>query len=128
MGDLDAHFKLGVMYRNGEGVEKDEGIPLDEERAVYHYEKAAIGGHPDARYNLACYEGRNGNMKRAVRHLIIAAKLGSEESMKALWAEFKDKNITKEDLDATLRSHQAAINAMKSAQRDEAEVAFRKFK
>jgi hypothetical protein len=43
--------------------------------------------------------------------------------MKALWKEFKDGYITKEDLDATLRSHQDALNAMKSAQRDAAEVA-----
>ena len=116
LGDLKAHYNIGVMYRDGDGVEKDE------DKAVHHYEKAAIGGHPIARYNLACYEGRSGNTKRAVKHFIIAAKLGDEESMKSLWLEFKDGNITKEDLDATLRSHQAAMDAMKSSQRDAAEV------
>jgi len=35
----------------------------------------------------------------------------------SLWLEFKDGNITKEELDATLRSHQAAIDAAKSEQR-----------
>ena len=46
LGDLKAHYQLGVMYRRGEGVEKDE------EKAVYHYEEAAMGGHPWARNNL----------------------------------------------------------------------------
>jgi TPR repeat protein len=103
------------MYYEGKGVEEDE------EKAVYHLEKAAIGGNPRARYNLGIIEGNNGNMDRAVKHLIIAAKLGHEASMKALWKHYSAGNITKEDLDATLRSHQAAIDATKSEQRKEAE-------
>jgi hypothetical protein len=50
-----------------------------------------------------------------------AANLGDEESMKALWKHYSCGNITKEDLEATLRTHQAAIDAMKSEQRKEAE-------
>jgi len=119
LGNAAAHYQLGIMFGDGEGVEKDE------EKAVFHFEKAAIGGHPQARHELACYEGRNGNAKRAVRHLIIAANLGNVGSMKALWGAFNEGDITKEDLDATLRSHQDALNAMKSAQRDAADVACR---
>ena len=37
-GDLDVHHQLGVAYERGYGVEKDE------EKAVYHYERAATGG------------------------------------------------------------------------------------
>ena len=122
LGNFHAHFKLGVMRMNGEGGEKDE------EKAVYHWEKAAIGGHPQARYNLGCYEERHGTMERSVKHFVISANLGFENSMKALWKHYSAGNITKEDLDATLRTHQAAIDAMKTAQRDAAEVAFRKFK
>jgi TPR repeat protein len=112
LGDFEAHGKLGCMYGEGVGVEKDE------ERAAYHWEKAAIGGHPYARHELACIEGRNGNTERAVKHLIIGANLGYDKSMEALWEEFKDGNITKEDLEATLRTHKAALDATKSEQRD----------
>jgi len=71
LGDVRAHYHLGCMYYEGEGVEKDL------ENAIYHWEKAAIGGHPVARHNLASYEAKNnGNIERAVKHLIIAAKLG----------------------------------------------------
>jgi len=115
LGDIEAHHFLGFLYYKGEGVEKNEG------KMVYHWEMAAIGGHPQARHKLACYEWKNGNIERAVKHFVIAAKLGEEKSMKALWNAFKDGDITKEDLDATLRAHQAALNAMKSAQRVKAE-------
>ena len=92
------------------------------EKAVHHWEVAAIGGHPVARHALALCEEDNGNMERAVKHYIIAANLGYEKSMKTLWAMFKDGDISKEDLAATLRSHQAALDAMKSPERDLAET------
>ena len=111
---IAAHFKLGYMYLKGEGVEKDE------EKAVYHWEMAAIGGHPQARHNLAAYEAKNGNIEKAVKHWIIAAKLGFEASMKYLLKMYKLEYITKEEYGATLRAHQAAIDATKSSQRDNA--------
>jgi TPR repeat protein len=112
LGHVDAHYRLGYMYSKGEGVEKDY------EKTVYHFEKAAIGGHPWARHMLAWVEEINGNIERSVKHYIIAANLGRDKSMKALWKHYSDGNITKEDLDATLRSHQTALDAMKSEQRD----------
>ena len=58
LGDIEAHYKLGLLYHDEEGIYKDEG------KAVYYYEKAAIGGNPDARYNLGCIEEENGNIER----------------------------------------------------------------
>ena len=115
LGDAEAQFQLGYMYREGEGVEKDK------EKAVYHYEKAAIGGHPTARSALACIQANNGNIERAVKHMVIAAKLGDEASMKALLSFYKKGDIIKEEYGATLRTHQAAVDATKSAQRDVAD-------
>ena len=60
-------------------------------------------------------------MEKAVKHLIIAANLGYEKSMKMLWKHYSDGDITKEDLDATLRTHQAAINAAQSEERKAAD-------
>jgi TPR repeat protein len=115
LGCFDAHCVLGVMYMNEEGVEKDE------EKGIYHYEKAAIGGHHQARYNLGNHEERNGNAERAVKHFIIAANLGDELSMKVLWEHYSAGNITKKDLEATLRAHKAALDEMKSPEREKAE-------
>ena len=111
LGGAEAHCRLGYMYMGGEGVEKDM------EKAVYHWEKAAIGGHPYARHNLAFVEAKNGNVEKAVKHWIIAANLGYDRSMKELLPSYKNGYITKEQYGATLRTHQAAINATKSAQR-----------
>ncbi len=117
LGYFEAQCLLGSMYMEGEGVEKDK------EKALHHYEKAAIGGNPYARYNLGWYEQKSGKIERAAKHFIIAAKLGFELSMKSIWSMFKDGHITKEDLETTLRSHQGAIDAMKSPQRDIADLA-----
>ena len=120
LGDATAHHHLGSMYYYGQGVEKDL------EKAVYHLELAAMGGDPKARFHLASYEAKNnGNIERAVKHFIIAAKLGDEESMQVLWKFYSCGTITKEDLEATLRTHKAAIDATKSAQRDAAETYYR---
>ena len=112
LGDPEAHYQLSTMYHQGRGVEKDE------EREVYYLEKAAMDGHHQARYNLGCYESRNGNFERSVKHFIIAANLGDEVSMKALWKYYSAGAITKEELEATLRTHKAAIDETKSEDRD----------
>ena len=118
LGDAEAHFHLGYMNMEGVGVEKDK------ERGVYHYEKASIGGHPKARARLACFEADNGNMDKAAKHFIIAANIGDEASMKTLLTFYKKGVITKQEYGATLRTHQAAVDATKSSQRDAAEKDF----
>ena len=120
LGDADAHFNLSVMYMKGEGVEKDE------KKKIYHLEEAAIAGHPDARHNLAFCEEGNGRVDRAVKHLIIAANLGHENSMKSLKECYKDGDVSKEDFAAALRAHHVAVNAMKSENRESASKAVEK--
>ena len=109
LGDVEAHYQLSTLYHEGKGVEKDE------KKLKHHLTEAAIGGHPDARFNLACLEGRNGRVDRAVKHFIIAAKLGNDNSLGKLKILMK-----KEEFGAVLRGYQAAIDATKSPQREEA--------
>ena len=71
--------------------------------------------------NLGCYEGNNGRFDRAVKHFIIAANLGYEREVC-----YKRERLGKEDFAAALRAHQAAVDATKSPQRTEAEVANQK--
>ena len=111
LGDASAHYQLSLLYLKGHGVEKDKG------KEIYHAEEAAIGGHPAARHNLGNEEWRNDNFERAVKHHIIAAALGEELSIKVLIGAFKRGFVQKEDLAATLRAHQAAVDATKSPQR-----------
>ena len=115
LGDADGHFLLSFAYGEGLGVEKDE------ERELYHLEEAAIRGHPSARYNLGNHEARNERFERAVKHYIIAANLGFNDSTTVLKEYYKNGHVSKEDFAAALRAHQAAVNATKSPQREAAE-------
>ena len=87
------------------------------------WKEAAIAGHPLARYNLGDCELLNNNLnfERAVKHWIIAAKQGFEESIEMLMKAFRDGFISKEVLTATLRAHQTAVDATKSPQRKKTE-------
>ena len=117
LGNANAHYNLSIAYSMGQGVENDE------KKQVYHLEQAAILGHPDARYNLAWYEEKNGEIERAVKHWIIAANLGDDESIQKLKKYYKHGFVSKEDFAAALRANHAAVVAMKSPQREEAERA-----
>ena len=122
LGSVAAHHELSIMYHEGKGVEQDVG------KDVYHLEKAAVGGHPDARYNLGVYEWNSDrNHERAVKHWIIAARQGDDGSIKQLMQmfklgqEFNTEYVSKDVLATTLRAHQAAVDATKSPHRKAAE-------
>eukprot|EP00984_Skeletonema_dohrnii_P019133 scaffold9083_cov74-Skeletonema_dohrnii-CCMP3373.AAC.1 len=117
LGHAGAHFLQAIFYHEGQGVEKDE------KKEVYHLEQAAIGGHPIARYNLGFEEEKNGRMDRAIKHWIIAATLGHDDSLDALKDGFRGGLVTKDDFASALRAHQAALDATKSPQREAAEEA-----
>ena len=114
LGDIEAHYRLSMMYNEGEGVEKDE------KKELHHLTEAAMEGHPEARHNLGCFEWKDGRMDRAVKHYIIAAKLGDDDSLECVKNMYKDGHVSKDDFAAALRGHQAAIDASKSPQREEA--------
>ena len=120
LGLIEAHFKLALLYLDGEGVEKDWG------KGIHHLEEAAIGGHPGARYNLGVHENNSGNGERSVKHLMIAAKQGHDGAIKMLMEAFKWGYLEKEELAAALRAQKAAVDETKSLQRAEAEEFYRK--
>ncbi len=119
LGNLDGHYNLSLLYEEGKGVEKYK------KKEVYHLEEAAIGGHLNARYNLGVDEANNGRYERAVKHFIIAAKLGDDDASDKLKIGFAHGLVSKEEYAAALRGHQAAVDATKSQQREKAEQARR---
>jgi hypothetical protein len=114
LGDIEAHYNLSIMYQLGEWVEKDT------KKELYHLEEAAIGGHHLARYNLGVEEEDSGMVDRAAKHFIIAAKLGYDGALDEVKKGFSVGIVGKEDFEAALRGHQAAVDATKSEQREEA--------
>ena len=103
-----------MVYYQGLGVEHDM------KKYIHHLEQAAIGGHVIARYNLAVMEFGKGNTERTVKHFIIAANLGHDVSVEKLKEFYAQGGVNKEDFAAALRGHHAAVDAMKSPQREAA--------
>ena len=116
LGQIDAHYGLSCMYSHGDGVEKDK------KKRLFHLEEAAIGGHANARYNLGIVEWENKRNDRAIKHHIIAAKMGHVKSLEWLKKNYANGYVAKEDFASALRGHHAAVKAMKSPQREAAEA------
>ena len=119
LGHANAHFNVAVSYDNGEGVERDV------EKARHYYALAAIRGNVVARHNLGTIETRAGNIHRAVKHYMIAAGAGYDNSLMVIRESFLNGYVSRRDFEKALRSHKEATNEMKSDQRDAATVAMR---
>ncbi|EJK48112.1 hypothetical protein THAOC_33120, partial [Thalassiosira oceanica] len=120
LGDLGAHFILGIMYCNGKGVEKDVA------RGIRHFQHAAMQGDPESRLMLGAHEYKNGNHQLAVRHCMISAKMGHEVSLNAIKDMFMKGHATKAQYAESLRGYQNALEETKSPQREEAKAFFNK--
>ena len=86
-------------------------------KARYYWELAAMNGHINARYNLACEEGKAGNHQRAYRHMILAARAGGEASLAYVKRGYRDGYVTKDEFADTLRAYQKVRDEIMSDER-----------
>ena len=121
LGCADAYYNVGHAYRRGQGVERDI------EKAKHYYELAAMEGFVIARHVLGNLEMDTGNMSRAVKHYMVSAGAGDDDSLKGIREGFMRGHVTKDDFEKALRSHKEANDEMKSDQR-EAAAAYRRLR
>ena len=114
LGNAKSYYSIGGAYHVGRGVERDE------KKAVHYMELAAMRGHLVARHNHGVFEWRAGNSDRALKHFMIAAGCGDNDSLENIKQMFKDGDAMKDDYAKALRAYQANLTEIKSAQRDEA--------
>ena len=114
LGSISALFSLGKAYSDGNGVQEDKA------KAVQFYKKAAMQGHAESRHNLGCDEAGKVNHDLAVRHFLISAKMGYEDSVGNIKKMFIGGLATKEQYAQALKGYQDAVEEMKSRDRDEA--------
>ena len=114
LGCALAYSSIGNAYVIGDCIEKDE------QKAKYYWELGAIGGHEIARYNLGIIEGRKGNTSRALKHYMIAAECGYNDSLKEIRKLYVNGHATKDDYAKALQAYQKYVDGIKSVQRDEA--------
>ena len=116
LGSVEANHSIAVAYYNGDGIAKDE------EKALHHLKIAAIGGHELARHILGKYEGHKGQHERAMKHFMIAAKAGYNDSLNSVGEGYKEGLVTKDEYASTLRAHKESQDEMKSEQRSKSEA------
>ena len=114
LGSTEAHYDLGYIYYNGNGVEENKP------RGTHHYQQAAMKGDAMSRNNLGCFEINEGNYEVALQHWMISAKMGYKCSLDNIKQMFKDGHATKAQYAEALRGYQNAVEEMKSPQREEA--------
>ena len=90
LGNAGAYHNIGSVYHFGEGVERDK------KKANHYYELAAMGGFAIARHNIGCLEFRAGNWDRAIKHYMIAAGVGFNDSIKGIQQLYKHGHATKD--------------------------------
>ena len=116
LGSAEAHHNLGNAYYSG------KTLPRDDARARHHWEAAAMKGYVEARGNLCAIDKCNGNYESAVRHSVIAAKMGDKMSLGNMKELFASGHATKQQYGEALLGYQAATEEMKSPERDEAQA------
>ena len=114
LGDATAYTNIGNSYCAGTGVERDEN------KAKYYYGLAAMGGSAAARHNLGNWERRAGNFDRAMKHWMISAGAGLDESLEIIRHLFMNGHATKDYFEKALRAHKEAKDEEKSDQRETA--------
>ena len=93
---------------------------MDKKKAKHYFELAAMNGFALARHNLGCEEGDAGDHHQSMKHFILAAKNGLNDSMDQVKEGFLSGIVTKDEYANTLRAHQKARDEMKSEMRDKA--------
>jgi len=114
LGSSMAHYNIANEYYFGKVIEKDM------EKAIYHVKLAAIGGHEVSRHNLGTAEANNGNMDRAIKHWIIAAKSGYNAALKSVQGAVRAGYVSRDEYMSILSECQSAYDSMRSEQRDKA--------
>ena len=114
LGYAKAYNNIGNAYHLGVGVERDN------KKAEHYYELAAIRGNAMARHNLGYTVAQAGNWDRALKHYMIAAGGGDNDSVKYTQKLYIARHATKEDYLKALQTYQAYLDEVKSDQRDTA--------
>eukprot|EP00571_Detonula_confervacea_P004210 CAMPEP_0172315334 /NCGR_PEP_ID=MMETSP1058-20130122/24888_1 /TAXON_ID=83371 /ORGANISM="Detonula confervacea, Strain CCMP 353" /LENGTH=185 /DNA_ID=CAMNT_0013029401 /DNA_START=378 /DNA_END=935 /DNA_ORIENTATION=- len=112
LGSTRAHCSIAEAYENGEGVVKDM------DKAIHHYSLAAMGGNEQARFNLGAFYCNDGDNKRGMKHLMVGAKTGDDDSMKEVRRGFLSGHVTKDELADTVLAYNESNDEIKSEQRD----------
>jgi len=122
LGCTEAYCSIGYSYLRGEGVK------VDKNKARHYFDSAAMMGDVVSRYSLGFSEDSKGNMDRALRHFLIGVKSGHIDSLNGIQKLYSNGHATKDDYKKALQLYQAYLDEIKSAQRDTAAAANKRYR
>lgn len=114
LGGIWASYTLGNIYK----PPNDVGDAKDWKKACRYYAKAAKGGHDVARYNLGVLENNHGSKIKAMKHMLIGAASGNDDSLTLVKQGVVDGRVSNEAFADTLRAYNESKKLMNNAQRD----------
>ena len=114
LGSSRARYAIGSAYLHGKGVE------IDGKKARHHLELAAIAGHEMARFSLGRMEYNSGNMERALKHCMISASAGHNDSMTVIQREFEKGLVQRNVYELTFKACNDSRAEMTSQARNDA--------
>lgn len=123
LGLCSANYRLGCAYTVGDGT--FGVVEQDSDKAMFHFEEAAIAGHGGARFNIGvkyCNDASTRGL--GAKHLMIGAKSGYQDCMDLIKKGFVEGWVTKAEFEETLRANEESLAELKSVQRDKATVFF----
>ena len=78
LSSAESYSNIGYAFDFGNGVD------IDKKKSNHYYKLAAIAGGVTSRYNLGNNEQRAGNIRRALKHYMIAAGGCDSDSLKQI--------------------------------------------
>ena len=125
LGLCSANYRLGCAYFGLlYGVDDNFGVEEDVDKAMFHFEAAAIAGHGGARYNIGLKYCNDSSTGLGAKHLMIGAKSGYKDCMDAIKEMFAKDCVTKTEFEETLLAYQKSLDELKSEQRDKAALIY----
>lgn len=111
LGSRDAYTCLAADYVEGR-------IEMNMKKLNHYWERAAMGGCLTSRFNLGSREtGERNNMDRAMKHWMIGARDGHDESLNNIRQGYTNGFVSKDDFEEVLRAHKETTDEMWSDQR-----------
>mmetsp|Transcript_15521 Transcript_15521/g.35725 ORF Transcript_15521/g.35725 Transcript_15521/m.35725 type:complete len:277 (-) Transcript_15521:136-966(-) len=115
LGEKRAHYILGCIYSDG-----TDGVEVDRDKAIRHFEAAAMEGHAQSRFYVGQLAEEEDLLDIALQHWLIAASLGLKEALDEVKKMFMRNLATKAEYEKALRGYHDAAKEMSSRDRDEA--------
>jgi hypothetical protein len=122
LGSPNACYNLAIRYYRGD---VGDGVIKDEMKAKQYYEKAAMAGCSDSRFQLGILDA---TVDRSIKHWLIAANGGNIEAVNEIKKAAVRGVATKDHYAQALRGYQQYLEEVRSAQRDRAAAYSDKYK